>query len=96
MEKLKAEFPNDWELRIERVSEYCASQGKTYQNYLATIRNWAKRDKQPPKQTSYQRQPVRQEALPDWVDNPVEEKKLSAERQAELQRELEELMAGDS
>lgn len=37
-------------------------------------------------------QPVRQETLPDWVDNPVEEKKLSAERQAELAKELQELL----
>lgn len=44
LEKLKTEFPNDWEERIERVSEYCASKGATYKNYLATIRNWAKRD----------------------------------------------------
>ena len=44
LEKLKTEFPYDWEERIERVSEYCASKGATYKNYLATIRNWAKRD----------------------------------------------------
>ena len=44
MDKLKAEFPNDWEQRIERVSGYCASTGKTYKNYLATIRNWAKKE----------------------------------------------------
>lgn len=44
LEKLKTEFPDDWEERIERVSEYCASKGTTYKNYLATIRNWAKRD----------------------------------------------------
>ena len=44
LEKLKTEFPDDWEERIERVSEYCASKGATYKNYLATIRNWAKRD----------------------------------------------------
>ena len=45
MEKLKTEFPNDYEQRIERVSEYCASTGKSYKNYLATIRNWARKDK---------------------------------------------------
>lgn len=50
LEKLKTEFPNDWKERIERVSEYCASQGKTYKNYLATIRAWAKKEK--PKQVS--------------------------------------------
>jgi len=49
MEKLQAEFPLDWEQRIENVSEYCASHGKNYTDYLATIRNWARREtnKQP-------------------------------------------------
>lgn len=42
--KLKAEFPNDWEERIERLSAYMASTGKTYKSHLATIRNWARRD----------------------------------------------------
>lgn len=44
LEKLKAEFPNDWKARIEKCSSYCASKGKAYKNYLATIRNWARRD----------------------------------------------------
>lgn len=44
--KLKAEFPNDWQERIERLSSYMASTGKSYKNHLATIRNWAKRDRQ--------------------------------------------------
>ena len=44
-EKLKTEFPEDWEERIERVSEYCASKGVTYKNYLATIRTWARKDR---------------------------------------------------
>ena len=45
-EKLKAEFPNDYAERIERVSEYCKSSGKSYKDYLATIRAWARRDTQ--------------------------------------------------
>lgn len=44
MEKLKAEFPTDYEERIERVSLYCKSKGKTYSDYLATIRNWARKE----------------------------------------------------
>lgn len=44
MEKLKSEFP-DWEERIERLSAYIASTGKSYKNHLATIRNWARNDK---------------------------------------------------
>lgn len=46
MEKLKAEFPSDYEERIERLSCYIASTGKSYKNHLATIRNWAKKDKE--------------------------------------------------
>ena len=44
MEKLKAEFPADWQDRIDRLSEYMESTGKTYKNHLATIRSWARRD----------------------------------------------------
>lgn len=46
MEKLQAEFPNDWKDRIERLSSYIASSGKKYANHLATIRSWARRDNQ--------------------------------------------------
>lgn len=45
LEKLKSEFPKDWERRIERLSEYIASSGKSYKNHLATIRSWARREK---------------------------------------------------
>lgn len=50
LEQLKAEFPQDWQKRIEKVSAYSASTGKTYKNYLATIRNWANRDNEKKKQ----------------------------------------------
>lgn len=45
MLKLQAEFPTDWEERIERLSSYMESTGKSYKNHLATIRNWARRDR---------------------------------------------------
>ncbi|WP_423373713.1 phage replisome organizer N-terminal domain-containing protein [Melissococcus plutonius] len=92
LKKLKTEFPTDWENRIERVSEYCASQGKSYKNYLATIRNWAKRDKKP-QQSGYRQQSIRQEILPDWVNNPPEEKKLSKEKKAELDKQIADFLA---
>lgn len=44
LEKLKSEFA-DWEQRIERLSEYIASTGKSYKNHLATIRSWARKEK---------------------------------------------------
>lgn len=43
-EKLKSEFPSDYTARIESLSSYIASTGKTYKNHLATIRNWARKD----------------------------------------------------
>lgn len=46
VEKLKDEFPTDWGERVERLSAYMASTGKTYKNHLATIRNWARRDRE--------------------------------------------------
>ena len=44
VEKLKTEFPNDYQSRIERLSGYMQSTGKSYKDHLATIRNWARRD----------------------------------------------------
>ena len=43
LEKLKADYP-DWEDRIERLSSYVASTGKSYKSHYATIRNWARKD----------------------------------------------------
>ena len=43
MEKLRSEFP-DWEEWIRRVDTYTQSSGKRYKDYLAVIRNWARRD----------------------------------------------------
>mgnify|MGYP002762549382 CR=1 FL=1 len=51
--KLKAEFPTDWEERVERLSAYMASTGKGYKSHLATIRNWARRDSEARKKTSH-------------------------------------------
>lgn len=56
MEKLQSEFPSDWEKRIEKLSSYMASTGKSYKNHLATIRNWARREKEETKQQSYYEQ----------------------------------------
>lgn len=44
LEKLKTEFPHDWMDRIENLSAYIASTGKSYKNHLATIRNWARKE----------------------------------------------------
>lgn len=61
LEKLKSEFTSDWQDRIERVSGYVQSSGKHYKDYLATIRNWAKRDQQ-----SNQSNKVAPQTREDW------------------------------
>ena len=43
--KLQQEFPGDYADRIERLSEYIASTGKSYKCHLATIRSWARKDR---------------------------------------------------
>ena len=53
LEKLKSEFPKDWQNRIERLSEYIASSGKKYKSHLATIRSWARTEK-PTKKGDYE------------------------------------------
>lgn len=45
LSKLKNEFPNDWNERIEQLSEYMESTGKKYSSHLATIRSWARKEK---------------------------------------------------
>lgn len=43
-EALKRDYPDDWQQRIDRLSEYMASTGRRYKNHLATIRSWARQD----------------------------------------------------
>lgn len=58
LDKLKTEYP-DWYARIERLSSYVASTGKTYKSHYATIRNWARKDAE-----AQPVQPVRPQARP--------------------------------
>ena len=60
MEKLKSEFPNDYQKRIENLSGYMASTGRSYKNHLATIRNWARMRGETPatKQTTQTQAPT--------------------------------------
>ena len=61
LEKLKTEY-SDYQERIERLSSYVASTGKSYKSHYATIRNWARKDAEKQK-------PTRQEIVPSWMKN---------------------------
>jgi len=43
--ELQAELPDLWQQYVEKLSEYMASTGKTYQNHAATIRRWIADDR---------------------------------------------------
>lgn len=57
LDKLRGIFPHDLQERIERLSEYIASTGKTYKSHYATIRAWANRDKKQPAPAARRGQP---------------------------------------
>lgn len=45
VEKLKQQFPLDYKERIENLSIYMGSTGKTYKDHYLTILSWARREK---------------------------------------------------
>lgn len=61
LDKLKTEY-SDWAERIERLSSYVASTGKSYKSHYATIRNWARKDTAQGKMTG------RKEPVPAWME----------------------------
>ena len=44
LSELQTELPDTWDFYINRLSEYMASKGKTYDNHAATILRWAASD----------------------------------------------------
>lgn len=58
LQKLKTEYSKDWDKRIENLSAYVESTGKKYKSHYATIRNWARKDKESGKK----------EIVPSWMN----------------------------
>lgn len=88
MAKVKNEFSSDYEDRIERLSEYMASTGKRYKNHLATIRNWAKRDRtQAAAPKNGWQAPVKRETMPSWQE---QQPKSDPSRKAEIEKMMNE------
>jgi len=82
LEKLKAEYPDCMD-RIERLSSYVASTGKSYKSHYATIRNWARKDAE---------KPGRKEIVPSWMKK--NQFNSFAERPAEDINDLEAALLG--
>ncbi len=45
IDELKAKFPNDYKAKIERLSRYQISKGKSYDNHFATLLDWLEADR---------------------------------------------------
>ena len=65
-DKLSEKFPNDLEKRINNLSYYMASTGKSYKSHYMTIIAWARRDKE---NTSTQNKPLDLDSVFDEKDN---------------------------
>ena len=54
LSELKRQYPNDYETKIERLSVYLESSGRTYKNHFAKLIEWLKEDVKPePEKKSY-------------------------------------------
>ena len=78
LEKLKNKFI-DYELRIEKLSNYIASKGVKYKSHYATILSWARNDK------------PNTEALPNWYGKEIQKQEISEDEKRELEEMLKEL-----
>ena len=67
LDKLKDEYI-DWQDRIENLSSYVASTGKSYKSHYATIRNWARKDQErkPVSNNTTYHKPSKAEELDDF------------------------------
>lgn len=86
---LKADYVN----RI--ANEWAQNEIFSPEKAITHVRELARKGKEKQQtRTNYgtNRRPIRQETLPDWIENPTAEKKLSEERQAKLRKELNELL----
>ena len=50
-EKVKTYFPNDYEKRIQNLDDYIQSKGAKYKDFVATLKNWARKEGYKPPDT---------------------------------------------
>lgn len=95
LQSLKTEY-SDYLMKIERLSEYMASSGKTYENHFATLCMWAKEDAEKPKgkkngfhnfhQRSYNYGSIEQEIVKRMQDKQQNPPKTAAEDESIRER----------
>ena len=87
-EKLKAKFPTDYKDRIEALSVYMRSRGKTYKDHYATILNWARKEQ---KEKDAQPKPIEPKKYKVFEKEDYEKDDFKA---AQMPQELREKLGG--
>ena len=87
-EKLKEKFPKDYAERIESLSVYMRSRGKTYKDHYATILNWARKEQ---KEKDAQPKPIEPKKYKVFEKEEYEREDFKAE---EMPQELRERLGG--
>ena len=106
-----ADFDGDLELLKEAVNICARNNERRYSYFAGILKNWRangvktyadylnnerERADKKTKNKQYQNKPVRQEKVPEWMNQANgEEEKLSPEEQAEFERQMQELLGGE-
>ncbi|HHX0225099.1 TPA: Lin1244/Lin1753 domain-containing protein [Enterococcus faecalis] len=105
-----ADFDGDLELLKEAVNICARNNERRYSYFAGILKNWRangvktyadylnnerERVDKKTQNKQYQNKPVRQEKVPEWMNQANgEEEKLSPEEQAEFERQMQELLGG--
>ncbi|MEQ6009772.1 Lin1244/Lin1753 domain-containing protein [Enterococcus faecalis] len=106
-----ADFDGDLELLKEAVNICARNNERRYSYFAGILKNWRangvktyadylnnerERADKKTQNKQYQNKPVRQEKVPEWMNQAIgEEEKLSPEEQAEFERQMQELLGGE-
>ena len=104
-----ADFDGDLELLKEAVNICARNNERRYSYFAGILKNWRangvktyadylnnERERADKKTQNKQYKPVRQEKVPEWMNQANgEEEKLSPEEQAEFERQMQELLGGE-
>lgn len=81
-QKIQKIFPNDYKKRIQTLDDYIQSKGKRYKDFVATLKNWARRD-------GYifpdEKEPEKQELI--FSDDDLTPEELNRYRRREMTKE---------
>lgn len=72
LNELRTRYPNHYEAKIERLSRYLASKGKSYENHYATLLDWLEKDtkkekESDPRKASYDINEMDKIDTLDWI-----------------------------